>query len=187
MSRPRPALLLAPLVLALAGCLTSAGIGPNADAPLETVPQVDVERFMGPWYVIEHIGLSAEADAYGAVETYALRDDGLIEIDYRFREGGFDGPERSIPQTGWVHDERTGAEWRVRPFWPLSLAYLIVDLAPDYAWSVVGHPSKRWVWILAREPALDEETLAGIRARLVESGYDLEGLRKVPHRATSTP
>ena len=97
-------------------------------------------------------------------------------------EGGFDGPVESIPQRGWVYDESTRAEWRVRPIWPLSLAYLIIDLAPDYHYAVVGHPSKRWVWIMAREPSLADATLVGIRDRLSAVGYDVSRLRRVPQR-----
>lgn len=173
---------LAAVVLACAGCFASAGVGPNADRPLETVDSVDLDRFAGRWYVIESIGTSAEAEAYDAIEIYEMLGDGEIDIDFRFRDGGFDGPIESIPQRGWVHDEETRAEWRVRPIWPLALAYLIIDLAPDYRYTVVGHPSKRWVWIMARTPSLDESTLVEIRSRLADVGYDVSRLRRVPQR-----
>jgi apolipoprotein D and lipocalin family protein len=168
--------------LLTAGCFTSQGVGPNAAAPLETVPYVDLERFAGAWYVIESIGLGAEESAHDEVETYTLREDGRIDIALTFRDGAFDGPEKSVPQLGWIHDPETNSEWRVRPFWPLSLAYLIIDLDEDYGWTVVGHPSKRWVWIMAREPELDEAALAGIRGRLAAVGYDVDRLVRIPQR-----
>ena len=164
------------------GCFTSQGVGPNASLPLETVRYVDLERFVGAWYVIESIRLGAEEGAHDEVETYTLREDGRIDIALTFRDGAFDGPEKSIPQLGWVHDPETNAEWRVRPFWPLSLAYLIIDLDENYAWTVVGHPSKRWVWIMAREPSLDDDVLAGIRERLASVGYDIHRLVTIPQR-----
>jgi len=170
------------LSLSSAGCLTSAGVGPNADRPLNTVTEVDLDRFAGRWYVIESIGLDAETGAHDEIEIYRLREDGRIDIELHFREGSFDGPRASIPQLGWVHNEETRAEWRVRPFWPLSLAYLIIDLAPDYQYTVIGHPSKRWVWIMARTPSLDAATLAGIRERLAASGHDIKRLVAIPQR-----
>lgn len=179
--RVAPALLLV-LALGTTGCFTSQGVGPNATAPLETVPFVDLERFAGAWYVIESIGLAAEEGAHDEVETYTLREDGRIDIALTFREGAFDGPERSIPQLGWVHDPETNAEWRVRPFWPLALDYLIIDLDEDYGWTVVGHPSKRWVWIMARAPRLDASVIQGIRARLAAVGYDVGRLVPIPQR-----
>lgn len=183
-SVPRRRLLGVVLASAIltSGCFTSQGVGPNASLPLETVRYVDLERFAGAWYVIESIGLGAEEGAHDEVETYTLREDGRIDIALTFRDGAFDGPEKSIPQLGWVHDSETNAEWRVRPFWPLSLAYLIIDLDEDYAWTVVGHPSKRWVWIMARKPSLDDDVLAGIRERLASVGYDIRRLVTIPQR-----
>ncbi len=175
------------LLVLLAGCLGAAGVGPAADRPLETVASVDLERFAGRWYVIESIGTSAEEGAHDAVETYRLRDDGRIDIDFRFHADGFDGPIESIPQLGWVHDAETRAEWRVRPVWPLALAYLILELDPDYRYTVVGHPSKRWVWIMARTPSLDAATLALLRERLAAVGYDVTRLRPVPQRPLDDP
>lgn len=181
--RRRPGALLALLpLLAGLGCLTSAGVGPNADAPLELAERVDLERFMGRWYVIESMPTGAEEGAHDAVETYALLPDGRIDIDFRFRAGGFDGPVESIPQVGWVVDERTNAEWRVRPIWPLALAYLILEVGPDYGYAVIGHPSKRYVWIMSRTPSLDGATRAGIRGRLAAAGYDVDRIRTVPQR-----
>ncbi len=164
------------------GCLTSQGIGPNATRPLDVVPYVNLELFSGEWYVIESIGLDVEANAYDQEEIYSLRADGRIDVTATFYDGGFDGPHRILPQVGWVHDETTNAEWRIRPFWPLSLDYLIIDLDTDYAWSVVGHPSKRWVWIMSRDTVLDASILAGIRQRLGEQGYDVSRLRPIPQR-----
>ena len=170
------------LVIALTGCFSSAGVGPNAARPLETVPTVDLERFAGKWFVIESIGTGAEEGAHDAIEIYRLREDGRIDIDFRFKQGSFDGPTESIPQLGWVHNKETGSEWRVRPIWPLSLAYLILELGPDYDYTVVGHPSKRWVWVLSRKPTLEDGTLEAIRGRLASVGYDVERMQRVPQR-----
>ena len=185
-SDPRPVpLILTGIAIALCflGCLSSQGVGPNAAKPLEPVPYVDLERFAGAWFVIESIGLEAEAGAHDEVETYTLLDNGEIDIALTFRADSFDGPEESIPQRGWVHDPETNAEWRIRPVWPLSLSYLIIDLDPDYGWTVVGHPSKRWVWIMARTPRLDADVLGGIRDRLTDVGYDVGKLVAIPQRS----
>jgi apolipoprotein D and lipocalin family protein len=41
---------------------------------LATVNYVDIERFMGPWYVIASIPTVLEKGAHNAVETYTLDD-----------------------------------------------------------------------------------------------------------------
>jgi apolipoprotein D and lipocalin family protein len=173
-------LLLAPL-LAL-GCISHAGVGPNADRPLETVPYVDLDRFGGIWYVIASMATSAEEGAHDAIELYEIHGPDDIDVLFHFRKGSFDGPVETIPQQAWVHDEATNAEWRVRPFWPLRLAYLVIDLAPDYRYTVVGHPSKAYVWIMARQPTLDPADRRAIEARLRAQGYDVDRIRDVPQR-----
>src|SRR5688500_15114842 len=48
-------------VTLLAGCQTAPTM-----PPLRTVPQVDLQRFMGDWYVVAHIPTVAEKAAFNA-------------------------------------------------------------------------------------------------------------------------
>ena len=61
---------------------------------MKTVEQVDLERFMGPWYVIANIPTFVEKGAHNAVENYRLDDDGTIATTFTFRKDGFDGNEK---------------------------------------------------------------------------------------------
>ena len=63
------------VVIALSAC---AGNGPE----MKTVDYVDIDRFMGPWYVIANIPTFLEKGAYNAVETYSLNDDGTIATTF---------------------------------------------------------------------------------------------------------
>ena len=74
--------------MTLASCASS---GPD----METVDYVDLERFMGDWYVIANIPTFLEKGAHNAVETYELNNDGTIATTFTFRDGGFDGKEKS--------------------------------------------------------------------------------------------
>lgn len=82
-----PALVIAAGVatmLLVAGCAVSPPTIPTAK-------QVDLQRFMGDWYVIGNIPTRPERDAFNAVESYTLQPDGRIDTRFRYREGGFDG------------------------------------------------------------------------------------------------
>ena len=59
--------------------------------PIRTVPQVDLGRFMGDWYVIANIPTFVEKRAHNAVESYRLDSDGTIATTFTFRKGSFDG------------------------------------------------------------------------------------------------
>ncbi|MDG1474028.1 MAG: lipocalin family protein, partial [Porticoccaceae bacterium] len=54
--------LLISLVLLTAACSTHK--------PMPTVDYVDIDRFMGDWYVIANIPTFIEKDAFNPVETY---------------------------------------------------------------------------------------------------------------------
>lgn len=72
----------------LAGSLLLGGCR-AAMPPLETVDQVDLQRFMGDWYVIANIPTFVEKGAHNAVESYSLDEDGSIATTFTFRKGGF--------------------------------------------------------------------------------------------------
>jgi apolipoprotein D and lipocalin family protein len=138
---------------------------------------------MGPWYVIASIPTMFEKGAYNAVESYSWNaEEDRIDIDFSFRKDAFDGPIKKIPQTAKIYNRETNSEWRVRPFWPLSLAYLIVDLAPDYSDTIIGVPSRKYVWIMARSKTLPDERYRVLVEKIKALGYDITKLQKVPQR-----
>jgi apolipoprotein D and lipocalin family protein len=168
-----PLLMLFVAALGLGGCATS-------HPPLKTVGHVDLPRYMGDWRVIANIPYFAEKDCVESIESYALRPDGKIANWFRFRKKGFDAPQQRVDFVAQVVDKRTNAEWRVQ-FAPLiSAGYYIIDLDPGYRWTVVGHPSRRYGWIMARSKTMPEATYNDILARLEKQGYKAADFVKVP-------
>jgi apolipoprotein D and lipocalin family protein len=147
---------------------------------LKPVPRVDLPRFMGRWYVIAHIPYSLERGKVATYDEYTLRPDGRIDNVFGFRKGSFDAPEQTWRGIAWVVDPVTNAEWRVQFLWPLRAAYVVTDLDPAYRWAVVGHPSRRYLWVLARDRALPEKQYQALLARAATQGFDTGAVRKVP-------
>jgi apolipoprotein D and lipocalin family protein len=143
---------------------------------------LDLPKFMGRWYVIANIPTYFEKGAHNAVEIYTWNHEkNRIDIDFTFNHGSLDGPVKKIPQKGWVYNESTKAEWRVQPLWPFKLAYLVLDVAPDYSDTIIGVPSRKYVWIMAREPSLKPERYAELVNKVKELGYDPALLQLIPH------
>lgn len=169
-------LLLIGLVAALlAGCASMRG-----GEPLETVESVDLDRYMGQWYVIANIPYFGERGNVAGRAIYRPRDDGRMDDIYLYRKGDFDSEERRLEGVAWVVDETSQARWKVRFYWPFTFDYYIVDLDPDYQWTLVGHPSRSYAWIMAREPRMDDELYDSLLDRLAEHGFDRDALYKVP-------
>ena len=162
--------LLAGLAAPLSGCVS---FGP----PLAVVDQVDVERYMGTWYEIaRYPNFFQGLECVGTTAEYTLRDDGKVQVVNRCREDTLDGPERSIEGVARVVDTETNAKLKVGFFGPFEGNYWIIDLDANYAWAVVGEPSRRYLWILSRTPSLDENVYDGIVARLPDKEYDPNAL-----------
>lgn len=169
-----PALLA---LLLVSGCAMMRG-GP----PLETVDRVDLERYMGEWYVIANIPYFGERGNVAGRAIYRMRDDGRIDDIYRYRDGDFDAPVEEMTGVAWVVDGDTNAEWKVQFYWPIRFGYYIIGLDENYQWTVVGHPSREYAWIMAREPALSDDRYRALLALLDDRGFDASQLRKVPQR-----
>jgi len=157
------------------GCATTS--------PPPVVDQkIDLERFMGDWYVIAGKFTFLERDAHNALEHYELQDDGRIATTFTFRKGGFDGPLKTYRPVGFIHDPETNAEWRMQFVWPFKAAYLILYLDDTYQHTAIGVPSRRYLWIMAREPHIEAGTMEKIKQRMEEIGYDLSDMQTVPHQ-----
>jgi apolipoprotein D and lipocalin family protein len=150
--------------------------------PIHTVENVDLNRFMGDWYVIANIPTFIEKNAYNAIESYRLEDDGTVATTFRFNKGSMDGPIKEYHPRGFIWDKESNAVWGMQFIWPFKAEYRIVFLSDDYSKTVIGRSKRDYVWIMARKPAISDEDYAIIVDFLQEQGYDTSKLQKVPQR-----
>ncbi|HMO52595.1 MAG TPA: lipocalin family protein [Kiritimatiellia bacterium] len=165
-------LLLLVASLLLVGCATRN--------PPSTVSYVDLDRFMGDWYVIGGNLTWFERDAYHAIENYRLDEKGRIPTTFTFRRGGFDGPEKTYRSMAFVHDRESNAEWRIQFFWPVRFPYLVVYLDPDYQATAISTDDRKYLWIMSRTPQLREDLRLEIMQTLEEKGFDTSAFVTVP-------
>ena len=166
----------------LVGCAVLSGCAAIQRAPIQTVPHVDLQRFMGDWYVIANIPTFVETDAYNAVESYRLDADGTIATTFTFRSGAFDGTAKRYTPRGFVIDTQSNAVWGMQFVWPFKGDYRIVYLNGDYSQTVIGREKRDYVWVMARTPTIPEPEYQSILAWLAAQGYDTTKIQKVPQR-----
>ena len=170
-----------PHLMALAGSLFLAGCQASLP-PLKTVDEVDLERFMGDWSVIANIPTFIETDAYNAVESYRLDDDGTIATTFTFREGSFDGEKKRYEPRGFVRDDPSNAIWGMQFIWPIKADYRIIYLTEDYSATIIGRNKRDYVWLMAREPEMKADEYQAALRVIEEAGYDMSALRHVPQQ-----
>lgn len=172
-------MMLACLTL-VAGCQTTP-----AKPPLQTVASVDLQRFMGDWYVIGHIPTFVEKAAHNAVESYRLNEDGTIGTTFKFNQDALDGRVKTYTTRGFVSNTATNAEWGMQFAWPVKAEYKIVYLDQDYQQAIVARDERDYVWILARTPHLPPTDYDALLTHVRQFGYDINLVRSVPHRPPS--
>jgi len=172
-----------PRFFAVVSCfLLLVGCSSTKLPPIQTVSHVNLQRFMGDWYVIANIPTSVEKGAHNAVESYELSADGKIKTTFTFRAGSFDGERKEYHPTGFVRDTQSNAVWGMQFIWPIKADYRIIYLNDDYSQTVIGRNKRDYVWVMARTPEIPHEDFQRIVALLEDQGYDTSKLQRVPQR-----
>jgi apolipoprotein D and lipocalin family protein len=70
--------------------------------------------------------------------------------------------------------------------WPIKADFRIIDLDRDYQTVIIGRQKRDYVWIMSRSPQVGEETWSRLLQVVADAGYDLDALRRVPHRTALT-
>lgn len=175
---PRIGALAAGLVSALvAGACSLFG---GERAPIATVASVDLQRYMGPWFIIASIPLDLEKGAHDGVETYTLNPDGSIATVFQFRKDAFNGELKTIVGTSYVEEDTGNAVWGVRIVWPFKGEYRIAWLASDYSAAIVARSARDHVWVLGRKAIWSDAELAACRQRIAAMGYDMSKFQRLP-------
>ena len=150
--------------------------------PLRPVDRVDLERFMGSWYVIVSTPTFIDRDSFNAVESYSLEPDGTISTTFTFQKGGFDGPERIYRPRGFVRPDGSNAVWGMQFIWPIKADYQIVYLDKDYTRVIIAREKRDLVWLMACDPVLPQAEYRVLVNHIVALGYDEDSLRLTPQQ-----
>ena len=149
--------------------------------PIYTVDKVDLKRFMGDWYVIASIPTFIEKDAFNAVESYRLDDDGTVATTFKFNKGSLDGPIKEYNPRGFIRDKQSNAVWGMQFIWPFKAEYRIIYLSEDYSQTIIGRTKRDYVWIMARSNTIPSVDYGKIIKFLQAQEYNISDIRKVPH------
>jgi apolipoprotein D and lipocalin family protein len=109
-----------------------------------------------------------------------MQPDGTVSTAFRFRNGAFDSPIRTIHSTGYVKDGTGNAVWDVQIFWPIKAQYIVAYLKDDYSQTIVARDARDYVWIMARTPTVPQADYEALTSRVVALGYPSASIRKVP-------
>ena len=149
---------------------------------MKTVEYVNLERFMGKWFVIALVPNMIEKGATNSSDIYKLNQDGTIDITY---DAIKDGKPRQIKQKGTVINKTSNSEWTIqmrKPFVPfMKFPFKIVYIDDNYEYMAVGYPKNTMGWIMGRKSQITDEEYEQIMISLRKLGYTDEQFEFVQH------
>lgn len=149
--------------------------------PNEPVRTLDLSRYLGQWHEIAHLPMYFQRQCADTITaTYRSRPDGTIGVHNACRTdaGRMDAADGVARKTGAL----PGAlEVRFAPAWlgwlPWVWAdYWVIEVDPDYQWAVIGGPSRKYLWILSRQPQMDRTLFRNLKERARQRGYPVDQL-----------
>jgi apolipoprotein D and lipocalin family protein len=167
-------------IRALALALVAALTGCSNHPPMKSVEYVDIDRYMGDWYVIANIPTFVETGAHNAIESYALNADGSIATTFSFNDESFEGERKKYQPTGFIIDRHSNAVWGMQFIWPFKADYRIVYVKEDYSVTVVAREARDYVWVMSRSPVIEDAEYTRLVGLITALGYKRAEIQRVP-------
>jgi apolipoprotein D and lipocalin family protein len=154
--------------------------------PVSTVAKVDLSRYVGLWHEIAKIPNSFQRKCTcNTTASYMMRDDGRIEVVNRCEKS--DGTWSQAKGVARVVDELSNAKLQVSfvnlvgyyLFWG---DYWIIGLDEHYQYAVIGHPNRKYGWILSRKTELTDVEKKSVLQILTDQGYNPDRFEWTIHK-----
>lgn len=145
----------------------------------------DLGRYLGTWYEIAAIPILPQKGCVGTTATYALREDGDVSVDNRCFADSFAGEQRGATARAFVPDAATPAKLKVQFFWPFRAEYWVVDVDAEYTVAVVSNSNRSTLWVLNRQPCMDQAAFDALWAELSARGFALDEVEATLQRDAS--
>jgi apolipoprotein D and lipocalin family protein len=140
----------------------------------ETVDSVDLHRYAGKWYEIAAFPAWFEEGCRCTTAEYVHMDEYVEVKNSCIRNGEPANREaRAYPVPG-----SGDSMLKIRYVWPFKSDYWILALDDRYQYAMVGHPEKKYLWIMSRTPQMDEDVYQSLVNQALDKGYDVSRLRR---------
>ncbi|MFB6317511.1 lipocalin family protein [Saccharicrinis sp. FJH54] len=157
------------IIIMLFGCKTQK-------LQLETVNQLDLKKYTGTWYEIARLPNSFEKGLKCTTANYSINDDGSIKVVNKGHKT--DEPDKVKQSTGkaLVPDKAEPGKLKVSFQWPFYGKYWVLKLDPEYKHVLVGTPSGKYLWLLSRNPDMDDREMLEYVEYAKSKGFNIQNL-----------
>jgi apolipoprotein D and lipocalin family protein len=154
-------------------------LGCSSYPKLQTVANLDLDKYQGRWYEITSIPVFAQKGCRCTTATYGIKEDGNVSVYNRCLKENNEISD--IEGYAEVVQGSNNARLNVVFFWPFKGDYQVIGLSDDYKIALVGNQSRKYLWLLSRTPKLNDETIEAYLNMARAQGYELNELQVTNH------
>ena len=163
--------------------MTFAFLGGCVSVPdgVQPVTGFELDRYLGRWYEIARLDHRFERGMSNISATYSMRDNGGVNVlnrGYKHAKGKWDD---ATGKAYFVDDTDVG-RLKVSFFGPFYGGYNIIELDKEnYQYALVAGPNRKYLWILARTPELNQDVLSMLVNKAKQLNFPTDELIYVDH------
>ena len=143
----------------------------------KTVATVDLQKFAGKWYSLSSIPTTIDIKWRETIDNYSWNEKGYYDVYTTYEK-----VKKGKTTSGNVRSKlfqvsgTNNAAMKVQFLWPFKTDFWVIELADDYSYTVIGHPKKKYLFIMSRKPSIDKVLYQQIIERCKNRGYDTDQL-----------
>ncbi len=148
---------------------------------------VDLERYMGTWYEIARYENNFQKNCLETKVEYTLsKNQNFVKVKNICKRKNGKKKLQVARGRAFVTDKRTNSKLKVsfvpffKKFGLFAGPYWIIALGKDYEYALVGHPEKKFLWILSRTPKFSKFQYLKAFTDARKAGYDVSRLKLSP-------
>lgn len=168
-------------IIALASIAALLASCSQSHPPLQTVEDLDLNRYDGEWHEVARLPNRFEKDLVAAKATYGIGLAGPLSV----RNEGLKANGETSSITGSANVVGKGKlEVRFDPF-PANLFagdYWVLWINKSYTKAIVGSPDRKFLWLLSKDPGILTEDFTEPLQLMKAQGFEIEKLFENPKR-----
>lgn len=139
------------------------------------VAKVDLKKYAGTWYSLYSIPTIFDKGTRETTTKYTLNKDGFYNVITTYKKPNEEKIYARDSKIFPVADASAG-ELQAQFIWPIKVDYWIIELAEDYSYVVIGHPDRKFLFIMSRSKTMPKKLYDEIVIRCKAKGYDVAKL-----------
>lgn len=143
----------------------------------QAVKDFDINRYTGTWYELARFDHSFERGLVAGSANYLLQPNGMVKVTNKGFKGSINGQEKTALGKAKFAGNKNLGHLKVSFFlWFYSDYYVVALDKENYNYALVCSNSNKYLWILARQKSLPQQTMNSLLQRAKELGFDTSKL-----------